>query len=320
MARTLAPMEMTSDHRADFGAHMRLLDLGVVQVWPTTFYPMRFQRTPKLIRRSDPGLYHLTLLQRGALGVSQAGRHAVHRPGDLYVIDSSLPFDALVADRWQTITGVGVEVPKSSLRLPEKGVGELLGRQLSAREGIGALLAQLLTQLAADTEAYQPSDGPRLGQVVLDLMSALLAHELQADASLTPETRQRGLTLRIRAFIERHLADPQLTPRSIAAAHHISVSYLHRLFSAESDGVTISAWIRRQRLERARRELRDPALRHLPIHQIGTRAGFTDPAVFSRAFRAAYGVPPGEFRSEMDRQASVIPESMTTSRRVGSLK
>ncbi|WP_259670835.1 hypothetical protein [Streptomyces sp. ID38640] len=47
---------------------------------------------------------------------------------------------------------------------------------------------------------------------MLDLMSALFAHELHADNTLTPETRGRTLTLRIRSFIQQHLADPGSRP------------------------------------------------------------------------------------------------------------
>ncbi|MFE2941524.1 AraC family transcriptional regulator [Streptomyces sp. NPDC059255] len=81
-----------------------------------------------------------------------------------------------------------------------------------------------------------------------------------------------------------------------AAAHHISVSYLHRVFQAHDRGTTVSAWIRHQRLEAARRDLADPALRAVPVHRIGTGWGFTQHAVFSRAFHAAYGVPPRDYR------------------------
>jgi AraC-like DNA-binding protein len=49
-------------------------------------------------------------------------------------------------------------------------------------------------------------------------------------------------------------------------------------------------------LERSRRDLLDPALRARPVSAIAARHGFTEPAHFSRAFRAAYGRPPGEYR------------------------
>lgn len=96
---------------------------------------------------------------------------------------------------------------------------------------------------------------------------------LEVEAALPPETRHRALTERIRAFIQQNLHDPELTPPAIAAAHHISLSYLHRLFQEEVRGETVAAWIRSRRLEGARRDLADPALRATPIHAIATRWG-----------------------------------------------
>lgn len=80
----------------------------------------------------------------------------------------------------------------------------------------------------------------------------------------------------------------------IAAAHHISVRYLHRLFEAEDK--TVASWIRGRRLERSRLDLLDPALAGRPVSAIGARWGFTSAIHFSRAFRAVYGLPPGEYR------------------------
>ncbi|CAM5527886.1 AraC family transcriptional regulator [Streptomyces purpurascens] len=97
--------------------------------------------------------------------------------------------------------------------------------------------------------------------------------------------------MRIRAFVRDHLHDPNLNPGAIAAAHHISRSYLYRLFEHEEQ--SISAWIRGQRLECARRDLAEPALGATPIHAIAARWGFPRAADFTRAFRSAYGIPPG---------------------------
>ncbi|WP_308429099.1 helix-turn-helix transcriptional regulator [Streptomyces brasiliensis] len=82
----------------------------------------------------------------------------------------------------------------------------------------------------------------------------------------------------------------------MAAAHHISVSYLHRLF--QDHETTVSAWIRSQRLERARRDLAEPALRAVPVHRIAARWGFSDHATFTRSFRSAYDIPPKEYRQQ----------------------
>jgi AraC-like DNA-binding protein len=82
----------------------------------------------------------------------------------------------------------------------------------------------------------------------------------------------------------------------IAAAHHISLSYLHRIFQQRSQGETVAAWIRNRRLEGARRDLADPSLHGTPIHAIAARWGFPRASDFTRAFRAIHGQSPREFR------------------------
>ncbi|MEU1668209.1 helix-turn-helix domain-containing protein [Streptomyces sparsogenes] len=294
MAKSLCSMDVSSDHADDFRADMRLLQLGTVSVWSTTVQPVRIRRGPRLIRRSDPELYHLTLPLRGTNGITHVDREATHGPYDMHVMDSSRPTEIHVLDGPEPARMVGLDVPKALLPLPVGHIDRLLARRLSGHEGIGALLAGFLTRLIQDTASYRPSDGPRLEVVLVDLLSALLAQHIDADGPLASETHQQALTFRIRAFIRQHLHDPRLTPPAIAAAHQISLSYLHRLFQA--DGVTVAAWIRSQRLERARRDLTDPVLRAAPIHRIAERWGFTSDSHFSRAFRTAYGLPPGEYR------------------------
>jgi AraC-like DNA-binding protein len=58
----------------------------------------------------------------------------------------------------------------------------------------------------------------------------------------------------------------------------------------------VAGWIRERRLERCRRALLDPALRHWSVSAIAAHWGFVDAAHFSRVFRAAYGLPPAEYR------------------------
>ncbi|GIG90416.1 AraC family transcriptional regulator [Plantactinospora endophytica] len=293
LADLTAPMVMTSDHAADYRAKARILQLGAAQVWPTALQPIRCRRTPGLVRRSAPELYHLSLVLNGTFDIHQNGEHGVHRRHDLYVVDMSRPFDCGLVGGHR-LAGIGMEIPKALLPLPESKVEKLLARRLPGRDGFGALLAGFLTRLSANADGYRPADGPRLGTVLVDLISALFAHALDAEHELPPGTHRRSLTLRIRAFVQQHLHDPQLTVSAVAAAHHISVSYLHRLF--ETEDVTVAAWIREQRLERARRDLVDPVLRTTPIHEIGRRWGFAHPAAFSRTFRSVHGVSPTVYR------------------------
>ncbi|WP_259670834.1 hypothetical protein [Streptomyces sp. ID38640] len=57
--------------------------------------------------------------------------------------------------------------------------------------------------------------------------------------------------------------------------------------------MTVAAWIRHQRLERARRDLTDPALGHHTICQIATHWGFTRAADSPAPFAPTTACHPG---------------------------
>lgn len=309
MHQAIAPSHMSSRFAGDFWARQRLLELGPVLAWPTSHLPTGFRRTEKLVRRSDPEMYHLSLVLGGGLGFEHVGRAEAYGPRDLWVSDTARPYEVHVPTGLgrQVLTGVGVDFPKALLPLPAARVQRLLGRRLSGREGVGALLTGFLTGLEQQADVLQPSDAPRLGSVLIDLLSAWFAQVLEAEDALTPETRRRALTTRIRAFIRQNLHDPELTPPVVAAAHHISLSYLHQLFQEDVRGETVAAWIRAQRLEGARRDLADPNLSSTPVHTIATRWGMVRASDFTRAFRGTYGMSPTEYR--VREQAGAAPRS-----------
>ncbi|TDC51000.1 helix-turn-helix domain-containing protein [Actinomadura sp. KC345] len=294
MSRTHSPVDLSSEHAAGFRAHTRVIRLGEVTVWPSSVQPLVSHRTAKLIRRSDPDTYNLTLIIEGMAGAVWSDSGTEYRAFDLHSQNSSRPCTVWIGRNEPVVKSVGVEIPKDLVALPRKSADRAVDRRLSGREGVGALLSDFVTRLCTDTDSYAPTDGPRLGTVLADLASALFAHTLDAERDLSPEAHQRTLALRVRAFIGRNLHDPDLTPRAIAAAHHISTSYLHRLF--EDDDVTVGALIRGQRLEGARRDLCDPTQRTVPVHRIAARWGFSHHSTFTRAFRSAYGASPRDYR------------------------
>jgi AraC-like DNA-binding protein len=296
VGRTAAPLDVTSAYAADYRAELRRLELGPVGAWSASFQPTRFLRSARMVRQSDPELLHLRLVLGGGLTLEHGGRSDTFGPGDVYLADSSLPGDLRSYDDGVggLVRAMGVEVPK--VLLPAPPHRELLGRRLAARQGVGALLTDFLTGLDRQADTLGPADAPRLGTVLVDLLSAWIIQVTETEGDLPPETRTRALTERIRAFARQNLHDPELTPPVIAAAHHISVSYLHRVFREHERGETVAAWIRRQRLEGARRDLADPALAATPIHAVAARWGLPRASDFTRAFRRAYGMSPSEHR------------------------
>ena len=99
---------------------------------------------------------------------------------------------------------------------------------------------------------------------------------------------------RIRAFIHRNLADPDLTIERIAERMQCTKRYLHKVFSDE--GETLNQYIWAQRLELCRKHLSRAELAGKSITEIAFACGFSNAAHFSRSFRARFGQPPRAFR------------------------
>jgi AraC-like DNA-binding protein len=149
--------------------------------------------------------------------------------------------------------------------------------------------------------------GPRAITVELDVLTTTAAERPADRADALPDVRHGDLVRRIHAYINSHLGDPGLSPAVVAAAHHISLRYLHKLFEPEPRGV--AGLIRQRRLERCRGELLDPARADRPVAGIAARWGFSSAAHFSRVFRDAYGMPPGEFRRAYSSPPTLSPST-----------
>jgi AraC-like DNA-binding protein len=292
------PMEPFTEHEAGFWGQIRCADLGAVKVGLMTAAPFGVRRTRKLINRSDPELLKVAmpLPGPGHAAVVQDQRQALLRPLNFVLYDTSRPYavrpgPAGTADPVHVLT---LLFPRPLLPLPPDQIGRLTAVPMAAHRGIGRLTSQLLTQLAADLDHLTPTQGARLATVALEVLATRLAHELGSDHQVPPECHRRALLARIHAFIQDHLGDPDLAPGMVAAAHHVSLRYLYKLFQEQDE--TVAGWIRARRLEACRRDLADPALATRPVAAIGARWGFRNPVSFSHVFKAAHGLPPQAYR------------------------
>ncbi|MFI1018711.1 helix-turn-helix domain-containing protein [Streptomyces sp. NPDC020965] len=290
-----ARVHVRGDCYDDFSAPLRRLDLGSIQISESTCPSVRSHRPPRQLHHADPGRYVLSFVRTGTATVGQSGREATIGVGDLLLHTNTKPGLLTPGGRTKLVE---VVVPRALLLLPVPAVDRLLATRLPGRHGVGALFTRFVSRLTDDSATYTPADVSRLSAITLDLVTAFLAHQLAAGGPT--EGGRHALALRLTAFIDRYLDDPGLTPGRIAAAHHLSVRTLHRHF--QQHGTTVAAFVRDRRLERARHHLAHAPLDSRPIHVIASSCGFSRPADFTRAFRAAYGMPPSEYR-RLSRQA-----------------
>jgi AraC-like DNA-binding protein len=282
------PLHVDSDLRAEpFRARSSMYDLCGIKVSRTISVASIVRRTAQDIADRDPECFTLVLGLRGKTVGSQAGRAGSWGPGDLTIWDSSQPW----MTKWlEPNTALTFAIPKSMLRRDAQLLAAHTARPVDGTTSRARLVRRYVYQLVKALEAGDVApDDVAFAEGLLSLVPALF---------VTRDAMQAGradLLLRVKSYIDEHLADPHLDADQIARAHFISRRYLYRLFEPEQVGVR--EWIRQRRLQQCAKELADPACAHEGIFGIALRWGFANPAHFSRCFRAAFGVSPREYRA-----------------------
>ena len=289
LSQTFGALDMTVPDEVYSGT-IRTAPLGRLQAVTVDGDCLSALRTRRLVTQGREEEYVVVkLLERGVARLEQDGREVVLGPGEIFIYDMARPFRLNLP---QPFRAKSLVIPRDVLGLSESDLTHVTASPLGPGTPLGGLLSPFLAGLVDGAGTYSPHTSERMARNVVDLLGVLAGEVLGRSNADTP-AGNRALLLRIQAFIDRHLADPDLTPQAIARAHRISLRYLHKLF--ESEDVTVGRWIQRRRLEECRRDLAYRA-NGATIAAVAHRWGFSSAAHFSRAFRATYGMAPREWR------------------------
>jgi AraC-like DNA-binding protein len=251
---------------------------------------LRLARSPTEVRASAPESIRLGYQLTGSYRLLAGERQEASSAGQLNITDltqacefTQYGHDAAVASLELTWDALDLSADTIRKSVP-----------LLHHSPLYRLMQAHMARLCADADTLgHPEVACGIGQATLHLARAFIA---TADAA-EPRARailNEALYSRIVEYILLHLAEPSLTPERIAAAHHISLRQLYRLWSHNPLG--IAEWIIKERLARAAASLRDDRQSHSPIWEIARSVGFRDAAHFSRRFRATYGTTPHLWR------------------------
>ena len=295
VSRSFVPLEVESDRPGSFRGELRTQHIDRLAMFDIRVTRHSVVRTPELVDRSTGDYYKLSLQLRGCSQLLQDSKEALLEPGDMAIYDTTRPYRLVSDDQMRHLV---LMVPRDCIDLSSDDVRELTATRLPADRAMSQVLRPFLLFTAASSGSLRgPSgglSGLRLAHTTVDLVTTLLASELDAQVDgRDPRVRLLG---QIKQFVEANLDDHRLTPRRVAESHYISVRRLHQLF--ESEGTTVSTWIRTRRLEHCRAMLDDPVHADRPVSEIGARWGLPDAPHFSRVFKAAYGMSPRQFREE----------------------
>jgi AraC-like DNA-binding protein len=242
--------------------------------------------------RLDP-MIALCVQVLGSGQSTEDGRPQHLVPGDLLMVGPTSPNEFLIKGATAAIEipfdeiGVSVETARrASERLPSSPL-------------FGLVRGHLLSLLRDADDISLSAESAAVGVATTQLVKALIVSAAEEERTARAPLGD-ALAPRIFAYVRQHLTDRDLTPATIARAHHISVRYLYKL--CDRADVRPVEWVVAERLEGARRDLSAPVQDAAPISSIARKWGFKNPSHFSNRFRHAYGVSPRELQQHSLRQ------------------
>jgi AraC-like DNA-binding protein len=207
--------------------------------------------------------------------------------GDVVLLDSRRPVKIVSETPPRSAQWLGLQLPRQKLALHlglEPQGGACGRRQAQAAR----LLYQLALDPVSDAEPASASADEFMHLVVYDLLGALFAPPAPVGSRHNDK-----LFARVCGTIKDRFADPDISPREVAAETGISLRYLQKLFTAR--GLTCGHYISSLRLDHAAQliERRASMKTGQPLSDIAYACGFRDYTHFARGFRQRFGTAPG---------------------------
>ncbi len=263
-------------------------DLGLARVISD---PHTVFRSPTLIRKSSEDDFLVNLTVRGCVTVTQHERDAVLRPGDFTVYDSARPCRIACRDPFELLV---LKVPRPLFDAHCPLARDAMATPVPGDHGVGALFAPFFRSLTVHASGLSLDASARIGATLLELLATALSD--QTDSGVRLGVPRAAHMDRARRYMVDRIADPDLSPTTVAQALGISVRYLHAIFRAED--TSPSRWILQQRIHVAARLLTDPGQNGRSVTDIAYAVGFKDASHFTRTFKDRHGVSPREYRRD----------------------
>ena len=276
--------------RGDENLHLRMhvWDLGGVEVVDARCSAHTLRRSARQTAGDDEPVLAITCAHRGR-GVHRQLDHELEvQPSAVWATNFGQPYAHHVTDTWTTTA----KVPLRLLGVPDDLVRPAL--EHAGRSPLAPLFRHHLARVRQVADDLNDAAAASLGTATLALARALFV-SVSGDDELGREALDDILLMRVKAHIREHLADVDLGPTTIAAAHHVSVRQLYKA-CAQAD-LQLEQWIIAQRLERVREDLARMTPAPFPISKLAQQWGFASASHFARRFRGAYGMSPREWQA-----------------------
>lgn len=266
-----------------FAGRIEQYQSGALQMSFNDIAHARLYRTERELAAGEDKGYFAVFQLEGRAQMAQDTQRIVLAPGDITLIDAARPSEFEYGESSRQLSLIlPREVVERSLRF--SGVRSCA--RIAAHTPV-AVLANSLVRESARQEGLSLAES----EATLDALLSLLRPALACvDSDDDPHERlfRRAVTL-----IDRRLCEPELSPELIAREIGVSLRGLYRMFARRQ--LVVAQYIRNRRLDFCAEALRH-AGSELKLSALGYAWGFSDSSYFSTAFKARFGVSPGEYR------------------------
>lgn len=255
--------------------------------------PIALRRSVRCIEADGQMQYLVGLNLSGRTLVEHDHRRTVIDAQHMFLLDKGAPYHTIFAEYSDRVL---VSIPRRLLESRLADPNRYLSVTPTIESGIGRLACDHLQFLLREGHLLSNSNQTHAIEMCIDLIALAFRAGMEQDEDLERNNAGSPMLLsRVKAHLQRNLDDPELSPSLAADALGLSKRYLHKLFS--NSGTTFGAWVREERLQRARTLLVDSRYDHLTITEVAMRQGFNDIPHFSRQFRSRFGHAPREARA-----------------------
>ncbi len=281
---------VSTDERAQFSAQISASQLGQLRLASVSTSPLTVRRRRRDIARISDAPYLIKFQLAGEAYWSQRGKDVHLTPGDFVICSTAEPYSLSFQGAYQMPV---LAVTDSVMRHLTPNPDQFLGRKMPAEDACCSLLSGFVADIVQKMPQLPEPMAQRIETNILDLLGGVLAaHSANGEHS---RLSSADLLAKIKGFVIEQLRNRRLGPAMLAEAFGISTRYVHKLF--ESEAMTLSRFIRAERLKACRRSLADPALAHMSITDIALYWGFYDLSHMTRSFGAIYSESPRAYRT-----------------------
>ncbi|HEY1723335.1 MAG TPA: helix-turn-helix domain-containing protein [Magnetospirillaceae bacterium] len=283
-------VDVKAEDPENYEGFIREAQFGEIALTDILISEQRIRRRPSHLAKLDKDCYYVQFIQAGRVNVLQAGAGLTTNAAIGALFCASEPYELECLGK---VHSYYLELPRQAFasRFPKDRIP--VSATMSTGHGLGRVAVEFCSTLASQASSLDAESRGRLGGELMDVL-ALAFDSAQSDEPLSDQAVQKARLRSIKAWIEQHLCEPDLSLEAVAKGNAISLRYLHALFRLE--GSSVSTWIWNRRLERSFDMMMKSGHEAHSLTEIAYRVGFNSSSHFSTMFRRKFGIRPSDVK------------------------